>query len=66
MSARDFARFVALSKTGHPFYGRMVVEDVEGKPPAPEFKAAMEYQQKADLERSFKYAKEVLGIGVRS
>jgi len=65
MPARDFAAFVALAKSGRPFAGRMVIEDVEGKEPSGPFKAALEYQQKYDLERSFQYAKEVLGVGMK-
>jgi 3-oxoisoapionate decarboxylase len=63
MPGQDFARFVALAKKGQPFRGNMVIEDVEGQLPAPQFKTALEYQQRSDLERSFKYAKEVLGLG---
>jgi 3-oxoisoapionate decarboxylase len=66
MPARDFAAFVALAKSGQPFSGRMVIEDVEGKAPSGPFKPALEYQQRYDLERSLQYAKEVLGVGMRS
>jgi 3-oxoisoapionate decarboxylase len=66
MPAADFASFVALAKSGKPFSGRMVIEDAEGKPPAPEFHDALVYQQRYDLERSFAYAKQVLGIGKQS
>ncbi len=65
MPARDFAAFLALAKSGQPFSGRMVIEDVEGKSPSGPFKAALEYQQKYDLERSLQYAKEVLGVGLK-
>jgi hypothetical protein len=41
----------------------MLIEDVEGRPPAPQFHEALVYQQRYDLERSFKYAKEKLGVG---
>jgi hypothetical protein len=41
----------------------MVVEDVPGEAPAPEFQDALVYQQRYDLERSFHYAKNVLGVG---
>ena len=34
MPAWEFARFVALAKSGHPFMGAMVIEDVAGKKPA--------------------------------
>ncbi|HEX6545447.1 MAG TPA: sugar phosphate isomerase/epimerase, partial [Bryobacteraceae bacterium] len=63
MPASQFASFVALAKSGHPFSGRMVVEDVPGEAPAPEFQDALVYQQRYDLERSFHYAKNVLGVG---
>jgi 3-oxoisoapionate decarboxylase len=63
MRAADFARFIALSKAGRPFSGHMVIEDLEGKAPAAPFRDALVYQQRFDLERSFKYAKQVLGVG---
>jgi sugar phosphate isomerase/epimerase len=63
MPASSFASFVALAKSGHPFTGRMVIEDIEGQPPAAEFHDAMVYQQRYDLERSFRYAQTVLGLG---
>ena len=62
--ASEFARFVALAKSGHPFTGFMVVEDGAKEPPA-EYKAAMREQQRVDLERSLEYAKKSLGVGVR-
>ncbi|HEX4228657.1 MAG TPA: hypothetical protein VHZ07_08300 [Bryobacteraceae bacterium] len=52
MPAMDFARFVALAK--------------KGQPAAPEFKAALEYQQFHDLERSLEYAKQILHVGLHS
>ena len=33
MPAWEFARFVALAKSGHPFMGAMVIEDVPGQKP---------------------------------
>jgi hypothetical protein len=60
----EFARFVNLARNGHPFMGTMVIED--GGPKAPEYIAALQEQQKRDLERGFEYAKNTLGIGVRS
>jgi sugar phosphate isomerase/epimerase len=62
--ASEFARFVALAKSGHPFTGFMVVEDGVSEP-LPEFKAALREQQRVDLERSLEYAKKSLGVGVR-
>ena len=59
--AWEFARFVALAKSGHPFMGEMVIEDGN-----PAFNEALKLQQKLDLERSFAYAKSALGIGIRA
>jgi sugar phosphate isomerase/epimerase len=62
-NASEFARFVALAKTGHPLMTTMVVEDA-GKQP-PEYEAALRAQQRVDLERGFEYAKKTLGVGIR-
>jgi len=64
MPAQDFARFVALAKSGHPFLGTMVIMDAPGEKNAV-FTAALKEQQRVDLERSFQYAKRVLGVGAR-
>jgi sugar phosphate isomerase/epimerase len=63
MPAWEFARFVALAKSGHPFMGAMVIEDVAGKRPAV-MDEALKEQQRIDLERSFEYAKKKLNVGV--
>jgi sugar phosphate isomerase/epimerase len=63
--AAEFARFVALAKRGHPFEGYMVIEDGAKQVP-PEFKAALQQQQRFDLERSLDYAKKKLSVGVRA
>lgn len=63
MPAWEFARFLALAKSGHPYLGPMVIAG-SGKQP-PEIEAALKEQQRADLERSLDYAKNVLGLGVR-
>jgi sugar phosphate isomerase/epimerase len=60
----EFARFVGLVKRGHPFEGSMVMEDAPAKKP-PEFQAALNAQQKVDLERSLEYSKKVLGAGLK-
>jgi sugar phosphate isomerase/epimerase len=65
-NAAEFARFVALVKSGHPYMGAMVIEDVPGaaaKPPAIMTEALKE-QQRIDLERSLEYAKKKMGVGV--
>jgi len=61
--AADFARFLKLAKSGHPYMGPMVIAGWGEKPPVLE--AAFKEQQKKDLERSLEYAKKVLGAGVR-
>jgi len=63
MPATEFARFVALARSGHPFMGSMVIEDVPGKRPAV-MDEALKEQQRLDLERSFEYARKKLSVGV--
>jgi 3-oxoisoapionate decarboxylase len=63
MPAWEFARFVALAKSGHPFMGAMVVEDVGGKRPAV-MDEALKEQQRIDLERSFEYCRKKLNVGI--
>ncbi len=53
--AAEFARFVALVKSGHPFEKFMVIED-GNKPQPPEYDAALKLQQRIDLERSIEFA----------
>ena len=65
-NAAEFARFVALAKSGHPYMGGMVIEDIPGaaaKPPAIMTEALKE-QQRIDLERSLEYAKKKMNVGV--
>jgi sugar phosphate isomerase/epimerase len=61
--AWEFARFVELAKSGHPYLGPMVIGG-PGKQP-PEIAAALKEQQRTDLERSLEWAKKKLGVGVR-
>jgi 3-oxoisoapionate decarboxylase len=63
MPAWEFARFVELAKSGHPYLGPMVIGGPGEQSPA--IKAALTEQQRTDLERSLEYAKKVLGVGVR-
>ena len=62
--ASEFARFVALAKTGRPFMGAMVVEDIRGQAPLPVMAEALKEQQRIDLERSFEYARKKLNVGI--
>ena len=63
MPAWEFARFITLAKSGHPFLGAMVVEDVGGKRP-PVMDEALKEQQRIDLDRSFEYCRKKLNVGV--
>jgi len=63
MPAWEFARFVALAKSGRPFLGNMVIGQWSDNAPALE--AALKEQQRVDLERSLEYAKKELGVGSR-
>ena len=61
--AWEFARFLKLAKNGRPYIGPMVIAGWEKQSPA--VAAAFREQQRMDLERSFEYARKVLGVGVR-
>ncbi len=63
--AADLARFLALARSGHPYEGHVVIEDLQGRPIPPEFLAAIQFQQREHLERSVRYARRVLDLGVR-
>ena len=64
MPAWEFARFVAIAKSGHPYMGAMVIEDVPGSKKPAVMDEALKEQQRVDLERSFEYAKKKLNVGV--
>ncbi|MBI4325930.1 MAG: sugar phosphate isomerase/epimerase [Chloroflexi bacterium] len=57
--AKDFAKFVALAKTGKP---REPYKAPEGK----DRKLAEQEYQKAEIEKSIRYCKETLGLGLKS
>ena len=59
MSPEDFARFLALAQGNKP------VEPFK-KPSGVNPQQADQEHQRGELERSVKYCKEVLGLGVRS
>jgi sugar phosphate isomerase/epimerase len=59
MPARDFAQFVALAKSGKP---RDPWKTPQG---APREKAEQEYQ-KSEIEKSLRYCKEELGLGLKA
>lgn len=60
----EFAHFVKLAHDGHPYGGFMVIEDGDKHAPE-EYRAALQAQQKRDLERSLDYAKNGLGVGIK-
>jgi len=64
LPAPDFARFLALVKNGRPYLGPMVIGAPGEKDPA--IVAALREQQKVDLERSLKYCRDTLHLGVRA
>jgi sugar phosphate isomerase/epimerase len=58
--AHEFARFVRLAKRGKPY------TIPEGRPRGEGSRELEQAQQKFDLERSIRYCKEVLGLGLKS
>jgi hypothetical protein len=64
--AREFARFLALAKRGQPYEKTVVQMDVPGQTTPPEYMPALAAQQKAHMERSIRYAVEVLKLGVKA
>jgi hypothetical protein len=64
LPAPDFARFLALVKKGRPYLGPMVIGGPGEKDEA--IVAALHEQQRLDLERSLKYCRETLKLGVRA
>ncbi len=62
--ASEFARFVALAKSGHPYMGAMVIEDVTGAHPPAVMRDALREQQRLDLERSLEFARHKLNVGI--
>jgi 3-oxoisoapionate decarboxylase len=55
---------VALAKSGHPYMGAMVIEDVTGLKVPPAMTEALKEQQRIDLIQSLDYAKKSLNVGV--
>jgi sugar phosphate isomerase/epimerase len=63
--AADLARFLALARSGSPYEGHVVIEDLQGRQIPEQFLAAIQYQQREHMERSVEYAKKTLGLGRR-
>lgn len=64
MLAADFAGFLQLARAGHPYSGFMMISDGLKHAPA-QYTAALQEQQRYDLERSVEYAQKTLGVGLR-
>ena len=67
MPARDFARFVALARSGEPQPLEQVTfqRPAPGQAMAPELIAALKQQQRRHFEESVAYCQQVLGLGER-
>ena len=63
--AADFARFLTLAEKGVPYNKPIVNEDLLGRKLPDHLLPAIQVQQRDHMERSLKYAKEVLDLGVR-
>ncbi len=63
MPAAEFVEFLKLVHAGQAPTDPMLTARWEGNPP--EYQAALQVQQRIDLERSIRYCREVLGIGER-
>jgi sugar phosphate isomerase/epimerase len=64
--AREYARFVALAKKGRPYEKPVIQADVPGTKTPDVYMPALAAQQKEHMERSIRYAVEVLKLGVRA
>ena len=66
MPARDFARFVALARTGAPEpLDQLLVPAGLGAPPDDSSGDALRAQQLRHFEESVAYSRDVLGLGER-
>lgn len=64
--ARDLARFLSLAKKGLPYDKTIVNEDLQGRKMPDYLLPAIQHQQLDHMQRSLKYAKEQLGLGVKA
>ncbi len=63
--AAELAKFLDLARRGRPYEGRMVIEDIPGRPIPEEFLPAIRRQQREHVERGLEYAKKELDLGRR-
>ena len=61
--AAEFVEFLKLVQAGQAPTAPMLTARWEGNPP--EYRAALQLQQRIDLERSIRYCRQELGIGER-
>lgn len=61
----DLARFLALAKKGVPYDKPIVNEDLLGRQLPERLIPAIQHQQRDHMERSLRYAKHELGLGLR-
>ena len=66
MRAGDLAPFLALARSGRPYEGHMVIEDLQGRAIPEQFLAAIQFQQKDHVERGVEYCRKVLKLGVKT
>jgi sugar phosphate isomerase/epimerase len=62
----DLARFLSLAKKGVPYDKPVVNEDLLGRKLPDYLIPAIQHQQMDHMERSLRYAKDELGLGVRA
>ena len=65
MLASDFARFVALARSGKPEPFSQIVGSYDSEHSTTEQAAVLRAQQRRHFEESFRYARETLGLGER-
>lgn len=63
--SRDLARFLSLAKKGLPYDKTIVNEDLRGRKIPSYLLPAIQHQQLDHMERSLRYAKHELNLGVR-
>lgn len=63
--SKDLARFLSLAKKGVPYTKTIVNEDLQGRKMPDYLLPAIQHQQLDHMERSLRYAKEELNLGVR-
>jgi sugar phosphate isomerase/epimerase len=63
--ASELARFLALARSGQPYERPVILEDLPGRQTPAHLVPAIQAQQREHMERSVKYAREVLGLGVK-